>query len=202
MGVGSRVGSGDGWGRGEWWKGNGDNCTWTTIKNVEKTQNFKIIFPLLSLLKLLCCFTSCIKEKIFSKRKYEQRFFLKSNFFLNNSFIYLFIHFLERGEGREKETEISMCGCLSCGPHWGPGLQPRHVPRLGIELTTLWFAARAQFTERHQPGLNRDFILFRYQVLRFSYLLHGPLSHLWDFHMMAIPRCHFFYCGEVYLTWN
>ena len=42
-------------------------------------------------------------------------------------FIYLF---LERGEGREKEREreTSMCGCLSRGPHWGPGLQPRHVP--------------------------------------------------------------------------
>ena len=23
---------------------------------------------------------------------------------------------------------------------WGPGLQPRHVPCLGIELATLWFA--------------------------------------------------------------
>ena len=25
-------------------------------------------------------------------------------------------------------------------PHWGPCLQPRHVPGLGVELTTLWFA--------------------------------------------------------------
>ena len=57
-----------------------------------------------------------------------------------------------RERGREEEREISMCGCLSCGPHWGPGLQPRHVPGLGIEPTTLWFAARAQFTELHQPG--------------------------------------------------
>ena len=31
-GVGSRVGSGDGWGQGEWWEGHGDNCIWTTIK--------------------------------------------------------------------------------------------------------------------------------------------------------------------------
>ena len=51
-------------------------------------------------------------------------------------FIYLF---LEKGEGREKERETSMCGCLSCTPNWGPGPQPRHVPCLGIELATLWF---------------------------------------------------------------
>ena len=29
-----------------------------------------------------------------------------------------------------------MCGCLSCAPYWGPGLQPRHVPCLGIESVT------------------------------------------------------------------
>ena len=46
-----------------------------------------------------------------------------------------------------------MCGCLLCGPHWGPGQQPRQVPWLGIELATLWFTASAQSTEPHQPGL-------------------------------------------------
>ena len=43
--------------------------------------------------------------------------------------------------------------CLSRGPTWGPGLQPRHAPSLGIELATLWFAARTQSTELHQAGL-------------------------------------------------
>ena len=57
------------------------------------------------------------------------------NFFSIKDFIYLFS---ERGEGRTKGTETSMCGCLSHGPHWGPDLQPRHVPWLGIELTTVW----------------------------------------------------------------
>ena len=33
-----------------------------------------------------------------------------------------------------------MCGCLSHTPKLGPGLQPRHVPWLGIEPATLWFA--------------------------------------------------------------
>ena len=46
-----------------------------------------------------------------------------------------------------------MYGCLSCGPHRGPGLQPRHVPWVGIKLATLWFTAHAQSTEPHHPGL-------------------------------------------------
>ena len=43
-------------------------------------------------------------------------------------------------EGREGEWEgeISV-GCLSCTPIWGPGLQPRCVPWLGIKLATFWF---------------------------------------------------------------
>ena len=45
-----------------------------------------------------------------------------------------------------------MCDCLSCGPHWGPGPQPRHVPWLVIEPATFWFTARNQSTELHQPG--------------------------------------------------
>ena len=38
--VGSRVGSGDGWGWEEWWGGNGDNCSWTTIKKKVKNRIF------------------------------------------------------------------------------------------------------------------------------------------------------------------
>ena len=41
--------------------------------------------------------------------------------------------------GRRRGREKSMCGCLSCAPHWGPGLQPRHVLWLGIKLVTFWF---------------------------------------------------------------
>ena len=32
-----------------------------------------------------------------------------------------------------------MCGCLLHAPYCRPGLQPRHVPWLGIEPVTLWF---------------------------------------------------------------
>ena len=52
-----------------------------------------------------------------------------------------------------------MCGCLSHGPHWGPGLQPRHVPWLGIKQVTLWFTAHAQPTELHQPGQGKLFLI-------------------------------------------
>ena len=54
-------------------------------------------------------------------------------FFFKRFYLFIF-----RGRNRGRET--SMCGCLSCAPHWGPGPQPRHVPWLGIEPVTLWFA--------------------------------------------------------------
>ena len=59
-----------------------------------------------------------------------------------------------------------MCGCLSHGPHCGPGPQPRHVPWLGIEPVTLWFAALAQSTELHQPG--HTFILLKTPITFYS----------------------------------
>ena len=62
----------------------------------------------------------------------------------------LFIYFW-RGEKRGKET--SMCGCLSHTCNWGPGTRPRHVPRLGIEPATLWFAGWCSVHEPRQPGL-------------------------------------------------
>ena len=38
--------------------------------------------------------------------------------------------------------ETSVCGCLLCTPYWGPGLQPRHEPQLGIQLGTLCFISQ------------------------------------------------------------
>ena len=51
-----------------------------------------------------------------------------------------FYLFTFRERGRKKERETSMCGCLFSTPYWGPG--SRHVPRLGIELETLWFTGQ------------------------------------------------------------
>ena len=54
---------------------------------------------------------------------------------------YLFI--LREGKGRRKGGwGTSMCGCLLSAPSWGPGLQPRRVPWLGLKPlqtgTLLW----------------------------------------------------------------
>ena len=54
-----------------------------------------------------------------------------------------FYLFLEEGkEGRKRGRETSMCCCLLCAPYWGPGLQPRHVPWLGIKPVTLRFTGQ------------------------------------------------------------
>ena len=59
-------------------------------------------------------------------------------------FIYLFV-FRERGREGEREGEKHQCvretsiSCLFYAPNQGPGLQPRHVPSLGIEPATSWF---------------------------------------------------------------
>ena len=61
-------------------------------------------------------------------------------------FIFLKILFIfsKRGRKGEREGEKHWCeretliSCLLHTPNWGPGLQPRHVPWLGIETTTFW----------------------------------------------------------------
>ena len=71
-----------------------------------------------------------------------------------------------------------MCGCFSSAPYRGPGLQPRHVPWLGIELSTLWFAACAQSTKLHQSGkficIFKNVVRFLRQVLPIYFLLLFP----------------------------
>ena len=68
-----------------------------------------------------------------------QRFIrIPGNFF---SFFFFFLDFIylfsERGKGRRKRgRETSLYGCLSHASHWTSGLQPRHVPWLGIEPAT------------------------------------------------------------------
>ena len=50
---------------------------------------------------------------------------------------YLFI-FREGRRGRKREKHQYVVASV-VPPHWGPGLQPRYVPWLGIEPATLWF---------------------------------------------------------------
>ena len=58
-------------------------------------------------------------------------------------FIYLF---LERRQGREKERERNMCGCLLHSPFLGPArTQASNQRPFGLQAGT-------QSTEPHQPG--------------------------------------------------
>ena len=45
----------------------------------------------------------------------------------SSSFLKILFIFREKGREGERERETAMCGCLSCVPYWGPGLQPSHV---------------------------------------------------------------------------
>ena len=74
------------------------------------------------------------------------------------SFTYLFLFiYLERKGRRKRGRETSMCGCLSQAPYCGPGLQPRHVPWLGIKPTTLWFTGQCSI---HWPTHARAHLSF------------------------------------------
>ena len=92
-------------------------------------------------LVLLYCLWILWLGILFALCQRDKRFFsfvlltMVGSFFFFLRF-YLFI-FREQGREEEREREMSMCGCLSRGPHWGPGLQPRHVPWLGVQPVTL-----------------------------------------------------------------
>ena len=74
---------------------------------------------------------------------------------LLKNFLKKIYSFLERGE-EERGIDLSMWL-----PHarpilgtWDLARKPGMCPRWGMELDTLWFAASAQPTEPHQPGLS------------------------------------------------
>ena len=88
------------------------------------TCSLAILFPMLSLFP------------------HDYSITMYSHFFSFLNFIYLF---LEKEEGREKEREENINVWLPLAHHPalpGPGLQPRHVPWLGIKPRTLWFTGR------------------------------------------------------------
>ena len=63
-------------------------------------------------------------------------------FKITNFFYFtIFYLFLESGEGgRKRGRKTPMYGCLLHDPHWGPGLQSRRVPWVGIKSATFRFA--------------------------------------------------------------
>ena len=91
--------------------------------------------------------------------------------FFKKYFMYLF---LERGEESEKAWETSieretLIGCLTHTPERGAGLQPRHVPWLGME-------PGAQFTEPHQPRRTSLFFkhIWEHTIHSFCALVVSP----------------------------
>ena len=89
--------------------------------------------------------------------------------------------FIFRERRREGKRETSMCGCLLHTPNWGPGLQLRHVPQLGLNWQPLGFQADIQSMEPQQPGP---------QPLLFLFELINPLLawEPWAFHPLILMK--------------
>ena len=82
-------------------------------------------------------------------RRYRETMLGISILHFLKKYIYLF---LERVEGREKESERNI-GCqLSAYPQPGPGPPPWHVPWLEIKPATLWSTGRHPTCKPHQSG--------------------------------------------------
>ena len=75
-----------------------------------------------------------------------------------------FFYLRERGREGEIEWEKHRCardaliGCLSHAANWVPGLQPRHVPWLGIQQRPFLWWAGTYSTEPYLPGQLSVFI--------------------------------------------
>ena len=83
--------------------------------------------------------------------------------FLNKDFIYLL---LERGEGREKETKMSTCGCLSYAGATGDlARSPGLCPDWELNWQPFSLQARTQCTEAHQPTQLSKFIFLNIILL-------------------------------------
>ena len=74
----------------------------------------------------------------------------------------------ERGEKHQCVRETSV-GCLLQAPNLRSGLQPRHVPRLGIEPATLWFTGRLSTHWATSQG-GKNMCLFLYVWISFNHL--------------------------------
>ena len=95
---------------------------------------------------------------------------IASGFFLK----ILFIYFREGKGGWKRGRETSMCGCLFHAPNQGPGLQPRPVPWLGIQLVTFRFSGWHS-VQLYNQKLYVDFQLWRTSVPLTPALLKGQL---------------------------
>ena len=120
----------------------------------------------------------------------------------------LFIYFYREGNrGRKTGRETSMCGCLSHAGYWGPGLQPRHVPWLGIEPVTLWFSGQHS-VHWATPARANDTILYclfflkivLLQLSQFFSPLHSPLPCAFQ-HSLPLVHVHELYIWVLWLVY-
>ena len=56
-----------------------------------------------------------------------------------------------------------MCGCLSCAPYWGPGLQQ---PWLGTKPMTLWLSAHFRSMNIQKNNFSLNFHSFRKPLIK------------------------------------
>ena len=107
----------------------------------------------------------------------------------NHNFIFFKILFIFRDGGREGERrkETSMSGCLSHAPYWGPGLQPRHVPWLGVEPETLWFAGQHSIHGATPATVNCN---FNYKIY-LKKINHSLSVHIWHSFPFILPHLSF-----------
>ena len=75
-----------------------------------------------------------------------------------------------------------MCGCLPCTHHQGPGLQPRHVPWLGIKPATIWFAGQHSVHWATPPRTLMKFfkgkIYIRWNPWKCKYIIRSVLTNV------------------------
>ena len=135
---------------------------------------------------------------------------IRKKIFYHNTIVFLkilFYLFLERGERKEKERERNINVWLPLiQPHWGPGLQPRHVPWLGIEPATFWFTARTQTTELYQPEHTTilHHTLLQIFTIDFTYVYVHIYTCFYVYMHIYIQICmHIYLCiyrGYIYLN--
>ena len=103
--------------------------------------------------------------------------FYRGIFFLNL--------FLDRGEGKEKHINVLL---LFVHPYWTPGLQPRHVPWLGIEPVTLMVRRPALNPLSHTSQGSRGFLKSSHFPLQTSLFGTSQSSVLtFEYQIMSTP---------------
>ena len=105
-------------------------CTWITIQVMIFLVKYFSLLEILLFQNQLGMYWVLLSGESYCPLLREGK--IGHNLFLSDRAIFFKrLHlFIFRVRGTEGERETSMCGCLSCAPYWGPGLQPRRVPLL------------------------------------------------------------------------